>query len=94
MREHRLVGADLPAVRDRITSTVEHLRSTMGEQAWTDDMSPALPEDDDNVLDNPCTCTQYRSESTHGARGTVFGDPGRAPGPRAQKAATCSAVKP
>jgi hypothetical protein len=28
------------------------------------------------VLDNPYTYTQYRSESTHGARGTVFGDPG------------------
>ena len=75
--QHRLVGADLPAVRDRVASTVEHLRSTMGEQAWTEGMSPALPEDDDKVLDNPYTYTQYRSDSTRGARGTVFGDPGQ-----------------
>ncbi len=79
--DHRLVGADLPAVRDRIASTVEHLRATMGEQAWADGMSPALPEDD-KVLDNPYQYTQYRSDTTHGARGTVFGDPGS--GTRAQ----------
>ena len=74
--EHRLVGADLPAVRDQVAATVEHLRATMGEQAWADGMSPALPEDD-KVLDNPYQYTQYRSDSTHGARGTVFGDPGQ-----------------
>jgi 5-methylthioadenosine/S-adenosylhomocysteine deaminase len=39
-------------------------------------MSPALPEDD-KVLDNPYQYTQYRSDTTHGARGTVFGDPGQ-----------------
>jgi hypothetical protein len=28
------------------------------------------------VLDNPYQYTDYQSESTHGARGSMFGDPG------------------
>jgi len=36
-------------------------------------MNPALPDDD--VLDNPYTYTEYKSHSTHGARGNVFGEP-------------------
>jgi 5-methylthioadenosine/S-adenosylhomocysteine deaminase len=27
------------------------------------------------VLDNPYQYTDYQSEATHGARGTMFGDP-------------------
>jgi 5-methylthioadenosine/S-adenosylhomocysteine deaminase len=46
--EHRLVGADLPAVRRAVEQTVEHLRSSLGEQAWVDGMHPALPDDDDD----------------------------------------------
>ncbi len=63
--EHRLVGADLPAVRRAVEQTVEHLRSSLGEQAWVDGMHPALPDDDDDdkVLDNPYPYTEYRSES-------------------------------
>jgi hypothetical protein len=30
---------------------------------------------DDEVLDNPYQYTDYKSQSTHGARGTVFGEP-------------------
>lgn len=49
---HRLVGADLPAVRRTVEETVEHLRSSMGEEAWAKGMNPELPADD-GVLDNP-----------------------------------------
>ncbi|MGY1843628.1 amidohydrolase family protein [Modestobacter sp. SYSU DS0875] len=70
---HRLVGADLPAVRATVESTVEHLRSTLGEEVWAQGMNPDLPGDE--VLDNPYTYTEYKSHSTHGARGRVFGEP-------------------
>ena len=61
--EHRLVDADLPGVRAQIDQTVEHLRSTLGEEAWAAGMNPALP--DEEVLDNPYQYTSYRSDSTH-----------------------------
>ncbi|MGY1839554.1 MULTISPECIES: amidohydrolase family protein [unclassified Modestobacter] len=70
---HRLVGADLGAVRRTVESTVEHLRSALGEEVWASGMNPDLPRDD--VLDNPYTYTEYKSHSTHGARGGVFGEP-------------------
>ena len=74
-REGRLVGADLPAVRRAVEATVDHLRSALGEEAWQAGMNPALPEGD-KVLDNPYQYTEYQSESTHGARGSIFGEPG------------------
>ena len=73
-RDHRLVDADLAAVRSTVEATVEHLRSSMGEEAWTGGMNPDLPHDE--VLDNPYQYTEYKSESTHGARGSIFGEPG------------------
>jgi 5-methylthioadenosine/S-adenosylhomocysteine deaminase len=73
--EHRLVDADLPAVRRAVDATVDHLRSTLGEEAWAKGMDPDLPGDQE-VLDNPYQYTAYKSESTHGARGSVFGEPG------------------
>jgi cytosine/adenosine deaminase-related metal-dependent hydrolase len=69
--QHRLVGADLGAVRGQVEQTVEHLRSTLGEQAWTGGMDPDRPQDE--VLDNPYQYTAYKSDSTHQARGSVFG---------------------
>jgi 5-methylthioadenosine/S-adenosylhomocysteine deaminase len=69
---HRLVGVDLPAVRRTAEATVEHLRSTLGEDAWHRGMNPDLPHDE--VLDNPYQYTAYKSDSTRGARGTVFGE--------------------
>jgi cytosine/adenosine deaminase-related metal-dependent hydrolase len=69
--EHRLVGADLPAIRSTVEATVEHLRSSMGEEAWLAGMNPALP--DQEVLDNPYQYTEYKSESTREARGSLFG---------------------
>ena len=60
--EHRLVGADLAAARREVESTVEHLRSSMGEEAWAAGMNPDVPET--KILDNPYTYTDYRSAST------------------------------
>jgi 5-methylthioadenosine/S-adenosylhomocysteine deaminase len=70
--EHRLVGADLPAIRRTAEATVDHVRSTIGEEAWTAGMHPDLPGTE--VLDNPYQYTQYKSEATHGARPDMFGD--------------------
>jgi cytosine/adenosine deaminase-related metal-dependent hydrolase len=69
-----LLGVDLPGVRRAVEATIEHLRAAMGEEAWVQGMNPDMPSDDE-VLDNPYQYTDYRSESTHGARGTVFGEP-------------------
>ena len=49
--------------------------ATMGEEAWQQGMNP-----DDargrEVLDNPYQYTDYKSDSTREARGTIFGEPG------------------
>jgi len=68
----KLVGADLRSVRSQVDATVEHLRSTMGEETWQAGMNPAMPEAGAAVLDNPYTYTEYKSEDTHGARGSLF----------------------
>lgn len=64
-RDHRLVGVDLAAARRAVEQTVEHLRATLGEEAWAQGMDPDVPET--KVLDNPYTYTDYRSAATHGA---------------------------
>lgn len=61
--EHRLVGADLGRARSAVEATVEHLRSTLGEEEWIGGMSPQIPES--KVLDNPYTYTDYADSSTH-----------------------------
>ncbi|MFD5747552.1 hypothetical protein [Streptomyces sp. NPDC127033] len=43
---------------------MDHLRSTLREEAWRKGMNPDIPEA--AVLDNPYTYTEYRSSSTHG----------------------------
>jgi Cytosine deaminase and related metal-dependent hydrolases len=63
-RDHRLVDVDLAKARTTVEATVEHLRSTLGEEAWQAGMHPAIPES--KVLDNPYTYTEFRSASTHG----------------------------
>jgi cytosine/adenosine deaminase-related metal-dependent hydrolase len=60
--ENRLVDVDLAAARAEVERTVDHLRSTMGEEAWRQGMNPEIPES--KVLDNPYQYTDYRSEST------------------------------
>ena len=73
--EHELVGVDLPAVRRTVEATVDHLKGELGEERWQAGMNPAMPEDDE-VLDNPYQYTEYKSDTTREARGTVFGEPG------------------
>ena len=72
---HELVGVDLAAVRRTVEATVDHLKAELGEETWLAGMDPAMPEDDE-VLDNPYQYTDYKSDTTRGARGTVFGEPG------------------
>ena len=67
--DHRLVDIDLAAARRAVESTVEHLRSTMGEEAWRQGMNPDVPET--KVLDNPYTYTDYRSAATHSVTGSA-----------------------
>jgi 5-methylthioadenosine/S-adenosylhomocysteine deaminase len=75
--EHQLVGVDLAAVRRHVDQTVEHLQSSLGEETWIAGMNPDLPEDDGEVLANPYQYTDYKSDTTTGARGTIFGEPQR-----------------
>ncbi len=62
--EHRLVGVDLAAIRREVEDTVEHLRSTLGEEAWAKGMNPDIPQT--TILDNPYTYTDFASGATHG----------------------------
>ena len=73
--ENRLVGADLGAVRRTVEATVDYLRAELGEEAWAAGMNPDLPPSGE-VLDNPYQYTEFKSESTHGARGSIFGEDG------------------
>jgi 5-methylthioadenosine/S-adenosylhomocysteine deaminase len=73
--EHRLLDVDLTAVRRTVEATVEHLESTLGTEDWAKGMNPDLPSGDE-VLDNPYQYTDYKSDTTRGARGSVFGEPG------------------
>ncbi|MFR9803103.1 amidohydrolase family protein [Pseudonocardia sp. RS010] len=63
-RAGRLVDVDLAAARAMVERTVEHLRSTLGDEAWTQGMNPDVPET--KILDNPYTYTDYQSAATHG----------------------------
>ena len=60
--DHRLVGVDLAAARREAERTVEYLRSSMGDEAWTQGMNPDVPET--KILDNPYTYTDYHSDAT------------------------------
>jgi cytosine/adenosine deaminase-related metal-dependent hydrolase len=71
-----LVGVDLADLRRRADATIEYLRGAMGDDAWRGGMNPDLPGGDDKVLDNPYQYTEFRSEATRGARGSIFGEPG------------------
>ncbi|GAB2856275.1 amidohydrolase family protein [Nocardioides pacificus] len=61
--ENRLVDADLVKARAVVEETIEHLRSTLGDDEWRAGMSPDIPES--KVLDNPYTYTDYADSSTH-----------------------------
>ena len=72
--ENRLVGADLAAVRSAVEATVGYLRSELGDEAWVAGMNPDLPSTE--MLDNPYQYTEYTSDATRVARGTIFGEDG------------------
>jgi cytosine/adenosine deaminase-related metal-dependent hydrolase len=76
--EHRLVGVDLPAVRRKVEATVEYLKAQLGDEQWSKGMNPDPPSDEES-LDNPYQYTEYKSETTRGARGSAFGEPGSGP---------------
>ncbi|AGL14332.1 amidohydrolase family protein [Actinoplanes sp. N902-109] len=60
-RDHKLVGVDLAAARAAADRTVEHLRSTMGEEAWLKGMNPDVPET--KIGENPYTYTEWDAGS-------------------------------
>lgn len=62
--DHRLVGVDLAALRNKVSSTLEHLQSTLGLDAWEKGMNPDIPAT--KILDNPYTYTEYSNAGTHG----------------------------
>ena len=68
-RRHSWSASTSAAVRRDVEATVDYLRAELGEEVWQAGMHPELPEDD-KVLDNPYQYTDYKSEATHGARGT------------------------
>lgn len=58
--QHRLVGLDVAAAQRDVERTIEHLRSTIGDEAWTAGMNPDIPEQ--SVMDNPYQYTDYKSD--------------------------------
>ncbi|MET8266159.1 amidohydrolase family protein [Micromonospora arida] len=60
-RDGRLVGVDLAAARARVAATIDHLRETMGEEAWQRGMNPDVPET--AILENPYQYTEWDAGS-------------------------------
>jgi 5-methylthioadenosine/S-adenosylhomocysteine deaminase len=62
-RDHRLVGIDLDRARSLVDLTVDYLQTQLGPEEWDKGMNPDVPET--QVLDNPYTYTEYKSDVTH-----------------------------
>ncbi|WP_327040795.1 amidohydrolase family protein [Micromonospora ureilytica] len=60
-RDGRLVGVDLAAARANVAATIDHLRETMGEEAWQRGMNPEIPET--AILENPYQYTEWDAGS-------------------------------
>ncbi|MEU1396324.1 amidohydrolase family protein [Micromonospora zamorensis] len=60
-QDGRLVGVDLAAARAAVASTIDHLRETMGEEAWQRGMNPDVPET--AILENPYQYTEWDAGS-------------------------------
>ncbi|RAN93301.1 amidohydrolase family protein [Micromonospora noduli] len=60
-RDGRLVGVDLAAARASVAATIDHLRETMGEEAWQRGMNPDVPET--AILENPYQYTEWDAGS-------------------------------
>ena len=58
----KLVGIDLAPVRREVESTIEYLRSEMGESAWQQGMFPEAPDAEAEILENPYQYTDYKDE--------------------------------
>ena len=56
-RDHQLVGIDLPAVRAKVESTVDYLRSTLGEDNWERGMNPDIPKTSISTIRTPTRTT-------------------------------------
>lgn len=54
---HKLVRGDLAAAKAAVGRTVEYARSTMGEEAWRQSVTPELPTAE--RIPNPYTYTDY-----------------------------------
>jgi hypothetical protein len=59
-RDGKLVGVDLASIRREVESTIDHLRSTMGDEAWQQGMFPEVPEV--ALVESP-----YQYQEYHGA---------------------------
>jgi 5-methylthioadenosine/S-adenosylhomocysteine deaminase len=65
--EHTLVGVDLAAATAAVGATIDFARSTMGEDAWRESITPEVPPDE--RIPNPYTYTDYTGSSDrHTAR--------------------------
>ena len=72
--QHTLVDADLAAAKDAVANTVDYARSTMGEAAWTEAVTPELPSP--GRIPNPYTYTDFAgTEDRHRARPVDTGEP-------------------
>jgi 5-methylthioadenosine/S-adenosylhomocysteine deaminase len=60
--EHKLVDVDLRAAKDDVASTIDYARSTMGEQAWQESLTPELPQTE--RIPNPYTYTDFKGDES------------------------------
>lgn len=59
-RDGRLVDVDLAAARAKVQATVDHLRETLGEEAWTRGMDPDVPAAE--MIDNPYQYSEWEAD--------------------------------
>ena len=65
--DHQLIGIDLAAAKSAVANTVDYARTTMGEQAWQDSLTPELVSTE--RIPNPYTYTDYSGgDSRHRAQ--------------------------
>jgi len=65
--DHNLIGIDLAAAKSAVANTVDYARTTMGEQAWQDSLTPELVSTE--RIPNPYTYTDYSGgDSRHRAQ--------------------------
>jgi hypothetical protein len=60
-QDGRLVGVDLDTARAKVGATIDHLRETLGEEAWLRGMNPDVPAT--AILENPYQYTEWDAGS-------------------------------